>query len=241
MNSLGRWRVSLDNQNFVVIHHHNPRFITFGTRQSLEDLCAADHLFMDGTFKSCPSPFSQLYTIHVESPVSKNTIPILYSFLPSKTKSIYTLLFNELRNITLKNDLILNPKIITIDYEKGAIGALKNVFPHSKIKGCNFHFNQCVFRKIQEIGLQQDYYNSSNDDPVSVKRFVQESGALAFMPIQEINGLWCKIMDKFENIPHAQDFFDYFTETWIDNNCLFPRCLWNYYQFDGSRTTNGCE
>jgi hypothetical protein len=195
---LGKWRMSLNNQDFIIIDHFNPRFITFGTAQSLQDLCEAEHVFMDGTFKSAPSPFSQLYTIHIESTVSNSTVPVLYSFLPNKTKSTYTLLFNELRNITLKHDLVLNPKFISIDFEKGAIGALKNVFPNSKIKGCNFHYNQCIFRKIQEIGLQQDYYNSSDDDPTSVKRLVQETGALAFMPVQELNELWCKIMDKLK-------------------------------------------
>ncbi|CAF3499844.1 unnamed protein product [Rotaria sp. Silwood1] len=237
----GKWRMTLDNQDFVIIDHHNPRFITFGTTQSLKDLCAADHLFMGGTFKSCPSPFSQLYTIHVESPVSNCTVPVLYSFLPNKTKSIYILLVNELRTVSLKHDLVLNPKFITIDFEKSAIAALKNVFPNSKIKRCNFHDNQCIFRKLQEIGLHQDYYNSSNDDATSVKRLLQETGALAFMPTSEINEFWCKIMDKFENIPRAQDFFDYFTETWIDNGCLFSRSLWNYYKFNGARTNNGCE
>ena len=28
-------------------------------------------------------------------------------------------------------------------------------------------------------------------------------------------------MDKFEHISRSQDFFDYSTETWIDNGCLF--------------------
>ena len=88
--------MSLDKQDFVIIDHYNPRYIIFGTAKSLQDLCAADHLFMDGMFKSSPSPFGQLYTIHVESPVSNGTILVLYSFLPNKTKSIYTLLFNEL-------------------------------------------------------------------------------------------------------------------------------------------------
>lgn len=196
---------------------------------------------MDGTFRSCPSPFSQLYTIHIQSLISMSTVPVLYAFLPSKTKSIYTLLFNEIRNAALKYELVLNPKFITVDYEKGAIGALKNVFPNATVKGCNFHFNQCVFRKIQDIGLQQEYYSSADDDSNSVKRLVQESGALAFMPLDEINELWCKTMDKFDNLPRAHDFFNYFTETWIDDRCLFSRSLWNYYNFNGSRTTNGCE
>ena len=60
-------------------------------------------------------------------------------------KSIYTSLFDELRTATLKHDLVLNPKFITIDFEKGAIGALKNVFPNAVIKSCTFHYNQCIF------------------------------------------------------------------------------------------------
>jgi hypothetical protein len=103
---LGKWRMSLNNQDFIIIDHFNPQFITFDTAQSLQDLCEAEHVFMDGTFKSAPSPFSQLYTIHIESTVSNSTVPVVYSFLPNKTKSTYILLFNELRNITLKHDLV---------------------------------------------------------------------------------------------------------------------------------------
>ena len=95
--------------------------------------------------------------------------------------------------------------------------------------------------KIQKIGPQQDYYNSSNDDSTCLKRLVQETVALAFMPVQEVNDLWCKMMDKFEHINRSQDFFDYFTEIWIDNGCLFPKFPWNYYKFHGSRTNNGYE
>ena len=56
-----------------------------------------------------------------------------------------------------------------------------------------------------------------------------------------MNELWCQFMDKFENIERSEVFFDYFTDTWIDNKCPFPRNLWNYYQFKGARTTNGVE
>ena len=123
------------------------------------------------------------------------------------------MLLNELRTIILKHDLVLNPKFITIDFEKGVIAALKNIFPNSKINSCNFHYNQCIFRKIQGIELQQDYYNSSNDDSTYIKCLVQETSALAFISIQEVHDSWCKMTDRFEHITHSQDFFDYFTET----------------------------
>ncbi|CAF1373381.1 unnamed protein product [Didymodactylos carnosus] len=42
---------------------------------------------MDGTFKSCPSPFARVYSIHALSPILKGTIPALYTLLPDKTET----------------------------------------------------------------------------------------------------------------------------------------------------------
>ena len=217
--------MSLQNEDFIVIDHHNPRYLCFGTLRSLQDPCASDHIFLDGTFKSCPSPFAQLYTIHVYSSILNGTVPLLYCLLPNKTKKMYALLFNELRTVAIQHELVLNPKFTTFDFEQGAIGALRNVFPNASIKGCNFHYSQCVFKKIQKLGLQRDYLNSSPDDSTSVKCLIQETSALAFIPLDDINDLWCGIMDKFDHIPRVQDFFDYFTDTWIEDGCLFPRQL----------------
>ncbi|CAF1605535.1 unnamed protein product [Rotaria magnacalcarata] len=233
--------MSLDNEDFIIIDHHNPRYLAFGTLHSLKVLCESSHIFLDGTIKSCPSPFAQLYSIHCYSSILNGTTPVLYSLLPNKTKNLYTLFLNDLRTAAVKYDLVFNPQFVTLDFEQGAISALKNVFPNTTIKGCNFHYNQCIFKKIQDLGLQKDYYDSLEDDPTSVKCLVQQTGALAFMPISKINELWCTIMDKFEHIPRSQDFFDYYTDTWIDKGCLYPRQLWNYYNFNGPRTNNGLE
>ena len=36
------------------------------------------------------------------------------------------------------NNISLNPKFITIDFEQAAILAIKLIFPNAIIKGCNF-------------------------------------------------------------------------------------------------------
>ena len=238
---LGKWCTSLSNEEFVLIDQVNPRFISFGTLKSLQMLCTADHLFLDGTFKSCPAPFCQLYTIHIRSLVLRSTTPVLYSLLPNKTRLTYISFFNEVRNVAIMNDLILNPKFITIDFEQGAINALKHVFPNVTIKGCNFHYNQCLFKKLQELGLHQAYYASPDDDLKSVKALYQRTIALAFIPTWNIDDLWCQVMNSFDHVPRSQEFFDYCTDTWIDNDSRFSRNLRNYYGFDGARTNNGLE
>ncbi len=63
---LDKWRMTFDNNDFIIVDHYNPRFLTFGTLQSLQDLSTSDHIFLDGTFKSCPSPVAQLYTLHID-------------------------------------------------------------------------------------------------------------------------------------------------------------------------------
>ncbi|CAF5023335.1 unnamed protein product, partial [Rotaria socialis] len=32
----GKWRMSLDNEDFIIIDHHNPRYLAFGTLHSLK-------------------------------------------------------------------------------------------------------------------------------------------------------------------------------------------------------------
>ena len=61
------------------------------------------------------------------------------------------------------------------------------------------------------------------------------------MPKWNTNDLWCQVMDSFDHIPRSQEFLDYCTDTWIDNDGMFPRNFWNYYGFDGARTNNGLE
>ena len=88
--------------------------------------------------------------------------------LPSKTKNMYKLFFNELRIVTVKHDLVLNPRFITLDFEQSAISSLKQIFPDAILKVCNFHYNQCLYKKVQELGLQKDYYDLSPDHSTSI-------------------------------------------------------------------------
>ena len=58
-----------------------------------------------------------------------------------------------------------------------------------------------MFKKLQELGLQQAYYASSDDESKSVKALYQRTTTLAFMPTWNIDDLWCQVMDSFDHIP----------------------------------------
>ncbi len=64
------------------------------------------------------------------------------------------------------NNICINPKFVTIDFEQAAtILAIKLIFPNTTIKGCNFHFNKCIYGKLQDLGFQSSFINKKSTDP----------------------------------------------------------------------------
>jgi hypothetical protein len=48
-------------------------------------------------------------------------------------------------------------KIRKVDFEASALSAINKAFPDSVVTGCNFLFNQCLWRQIKNIGLTVEY------------------------------------------------------------------------------------
>ena len=46
------------------------------------------------------------------------------------------------------------------------------------------------------------------------------------------------IIDEYQDIENIEGFYDYVTNTWIDDDALFD---WNYYDFKSLRTNNHVE
>jgi hypothetical protein len=152
----GIWRKTLSGEPFILLDLKHP---TFCTLESLKQLSTDDndHLFFDGTYKSCPHPFYQLYTVH--SVHNDLPTPKLYTLLQDKQSSTYISLLNDMLNLFHMNNIYINSKFITIDFEQAAILAIKLVFPNVTVKGCNFHFNKCIYAKLQDLGFQSAFIN----------------------------------------------------------------------------------
>ena len=56
------YKLTLNKEEFL--QHQENSFIIFSTDQNLRALSTSDTVYMDGTFKSAPHNFTQLYTIH---------------------------------------------------------------------------------------------------------------------------------------------------------------------------------
>ena len=68
------------------------------------------------------------------------------------------------------------------DLEPAARNAIKEVHPQIKIYGCWFHYTQCIWRKIQKLGLANTFKNN-----IEIQAFVRQLMAIPFLPVSLIN------------------------------------------------------
>lgn len=207
------------------------KILVFASSDDLKVLSENENFFGDGTFKSCCPQFAQLYTIHVDirsTPDETNILPAAYALLPDKQESTYIRLFTLLKKLVK-----WNPKTFTIDYESACISAIRKCFEDIKLFGCNFHFNQCLWRKVQSIGLSTLYVQNE-----LVRRHVRMCAALAYLPPEYVDEGWLSIMEDNPDEPLVGEFNDYFVGTWLENDFFKP--LWCCYGRQ-HRTTNAVE
>jgi len=57
-----------------------------------------------------------------------------------------------------------NPKTIITDFEQAAVNAVTVVFPQVVLCGCRFHIGQCWWRRMQSLGLADDYQEKSTPE-----------------------------------------------------------------------------
>ena len=114
----------------------NNRILLFSTQRNLDLMTQCNHWYADGTFKSAPQLFTQIYTIHAMK--YDNVIPTIFVLMPNKTQSSYNQLFSALKRLKPN----LNPISIMTDFEQSAINSIKEAFPHALQRGCFFHLTR---------------------------------------------------------------------------------------------------
>jgi hypothetical protein len=199
-------------------------------------LARTKQIGIDGTFKSCPTMFAQLYIIMAWC--KGECMPVAFAFLGGKKETTYRRMVSELCNACKERQLEFRPLRILVDFEVGAIAAFKFSFPTSKVIGCFFHFGQCLFRKIVEVGLKKEY--GEDED---LRSWFALCVSLAFIPRSEVETIYVEtILDEapLDKYPKLNGFIDYMTETWVDNG-LFPLELWNHFKNTEERVNNSNE
>ena len=108
--------------------------------------------------------------------------------------------------------------------------ATLEVFPDAQIKGCFFHFCQCLWRKLQGLGLAVAY-----KEMPEIRTWFRMVLALPMLPVAQVVDGFNLVKERSPDVLRIQEFNDYLFTTWGTG---FPIEMWNYFRYDGPRTNN---
>ena len=187
-------------------------------------------VYVDGTFRTAPRPCEQFFTIHGE--VNGHVLKLACGLLLDKNTQSYEEVFRAIRNLIpiVTGQPWVVREIIT-DYETAIMNAAENVFPGLDIRGCYFHFNEALYRKVQALRLARAYERDQE-----LKRLVREIMALGFLPLNLLRMNWNNVQQAPNTLallqvyPRLAQFLRYFERNWMNPNGSFRPARWNVYR-----------
>jgi hypothetical protein len=231
---------SRTHRGSLFMRKHDTQFgITiFTTLEQLQLLADSRHNLADGTFKTAPPPYAQLYTVHGLE--DNRRIPLVFALMLNKSTADYRRLFQLLHRYTQRaTNRVWSPRLLVTDYETGVINAVATELPNTDHGGCLFHFDQAIFKKVKEYGLTRAYRRDQR-----VQDFVRKIMALPFLPIPLLRMNYNLHKGAHNHLyrryPALVRLTTYFEMTWL--NGPFPVAMWNVYnRHPRLRTTNTVE
>ena len=196
------------------------RSFMFGTPQNTSCLIDADHIIIDGTFKSAPQLMTQMLGIHGLFNSGWH-MPLVYGLLPGKTEALYSALFNELDTFGP-----YDPQSILCDYEQALHNAILKTWPSVTVRGCHFRYTQARWRNLQRTDLVPEYQVEGSE----IRKYFKMMCALPFVPEDLIPTAWRHLKPLIPS--DMSSFVDYFEYTWVGTsyrNPVFSHNRWNQH------------
>jgi len=126
------------------------------------------------------------------------------------------------------NDLNLNlsPKIIYADFEQAIHSALLIVFPNAIRKVCRFHLGQSIWKQ----------------EKTEIEMFLKLFFGLLFLNPNDVDDCFTNEIIAIQPIDdRIHTFCDYFLETYVLADSLFPPSTWAEFSNSTMQTTNSYE
>lgn len=214
------------------VHVGPQRHLIFATQKQLDLLARAKRWYVDGTFKVVREPFTQLWSIHafVSYDGVTKQIPLVYVLMSSRKKKDYKKVLKAVLDI-LSDDIALEE--IMTDFEKAFWKAAEHVIPDVTLRGCGFHWNQAVWRKVQAIGLSPSYLERGE-----VYTYIRQLMALPFLPEEHIAPVFERLARK-ASTDKLQQLVGYMRDTWVTSS-TWPPTSWTVFG-QPVRTNNDVE
>ena len=155
--------------------------IALASNIRLQKLSIAKTFYVDVMFYSAPRILYQIISIHAF--VMGVMMPLVFGFLPNKSTSMYMRFLTLVENNAAALRFIVQPLRLMMHFELGRMNAQSTVFPGVQVKGCYFHYSQCLYRKLQNTGLSVPYREN-----LQVREWFRRLLALPVVPAPQQNG-----------------------------------------------------
>jgi hypothetical protein len=218
------------------------RLLIFTTDENLRVLAMCDQVFSDGTFKTVPEAFAQLFGIHGK--YMGFVFPLVFALTTRLTEETYRVVYERVKERCTQLRLRLDRENLTImmDFELANMNAVRRVFPLATVRGCLFHFDQTIWRHVVEAGLKNEY--ETVDSPV--RRDVVTLMALPFVPLDDLVEVFEDITEEMD--PRLDDIVTNLETNYVKGvqrrrRLIAPRFrpeVWNTYEatLGGEQRTN---
>ena len=144
----------------------------FTTHFGLNTLAHSKQIFIDGTFRACPTDFYQLMVIHAYDDLSGLIIPCAFFFLTSKTFQIYFNTFSILKLHLDQLEYQVEWENIHSDFEQNIFKSVLAVFDQVEHYGCWFHFVKALFDKFKEKQLYKHINKEFNKKLILILKYL---------------------------------------------------------------------
>jgi len=191
-------------------------------------------MFADGTFYIAPIFGYQVFITRIYAPEIKSFYTTLLSILNNKEQATYELSFEELKkNASKYNNIIVTPKILHCDFEKGISNAAIKIFHNITIKYCVWHYKRSL-----EVQKNKLCYNEVESNQ-KIYLFYKAITNFPFINPEYIFDIYnyIKIICQIYNYFNFLNFLKYFNKTYLYK---YDIQYWNYYN-DINHITNNAS
>lgn len=231
----GKWGRTLSGERFLQRCDNDWGIAVFTTKKNLEVLAQCEVVFMDGTFRTAPHPYTQMFTVH--GLYQGRCIVLVMALLVDKTVASYRQVLATVKDKTreLTDNQRFRPRKVVIDMEMSLLVALETEFPRARISACYFHFCQALWRKVQELGLTRPFRRDER-----LRIMIEKIMAIGYLPPQIVRTNLDLLLAAERRLqrryPALTDFLTYFRNNYMDG--MLRPSIWNVYRRNMDTRTN---
>lgn len=235
----GPWAVTWLQERHLLVNDIDWGIAIFATDANLLHLRRSQTVYMDATFRTCPRPFTQFFTILGD--VHGFVVPLVQVLMSQRTIGHYRQIFQRVKQAVRRTSHHnWRPQRVICDFELALHTSIETELPHARLSGCYFHYTQSIWRRVQELRLAVPYLQDHH-----LTRVIKKILAIGYLPhaLVQMN-FNVLVTDRrtrrlVNQYPALDEFFAYVRSTYISQQLApFPTALWNAFERDMDQRTN---